>query len=188
MSTRGALEVACFQTELGWIVVAGRDQKLERVMFGYPTRAAVLGALEAQFAEWREIDWCPDLVSRLRAFASGERVDFRDVDLDLSHLTPFQKRVVGHCRKIGYGRTRSYGELAQLAGSPRAARAVGSTMAANRFPLIVPCHRVINSDGSPGNYSALDGPRTKVRLLALERREAPATKARRPRKAPLVSA
>jgi methylated-DNA-[protein]-cysteine S-methyltransferase len=155
-------------------------------VFGYPTRAAALGALEAQFAEWHEVDWCRELVARLRAFACGQSVDFRDVDLDLSYLTPFQKRVVEHCRKIGYGRTRSYGELAELAGSPRAARAVGSTMAANRFPLIVPCHRVINSDGSPGNYSALDGPRTKVRLLALERRDGPAKPAPRLRKSALL--
>jgi methylated-DNA-[protein]-cysteine S-methyltransferase len=164
------------------MVVAGRDQKVERVAFGYPTRAAALGALEAQYSDWHEVDWYPDLVARLRAFASGQSVDFRDITLELSHLTPFQKRVVGQCRKIGYGRTRSYGELAELVGSPRAARAVGSTMAVNRFPIIVPCHRVINSDGSPGNYSALDGPRTKVRLLALERREAAATSAPRPRK------
>jgi len=188
MSTTGALDVACFQTDLGWMVVAGRDQKVKRVAFGYPTRAAALGALEAQYPDWHEIEWCPALVARLRAFASGQSVDFRDVELELSHLTPFQKRVVGQCRKIGYGRTRSYGELAELAGSPRAARAVGSTMAANRFPIIVPCHRFINSDGSPGKYSALDGPRTKLRLLALERREAPARSRPRARKAAPVRA
>ena len=72
------------------------------------------------------------------------------------------------CRRIPYGRTMSYAELAAKAGSPNAARAVGNCMAGNRIPLIVPCHRVVCSDGRLGSYSAPGGTRMKRRLLDLE--------------------
>jgi methylated-DNA-[protein]-cysteine S-methyltransferase len=88
--------------------------------------------------------------------------------LDLDGHTAFQRRVIRCCRQIPWGATRSYAELAARAGSPRAARAVGAVMAANRFPLIVPCHRVIGARGSLGGYSAPTGLVMKSRLLARE--------------------
>lgn len=171
MSDDRLLQVAFFATELGWMGVLGARACVKRIVFGYPSRAATFCALEHDDVEEAQSgSWWPSLVDRLRDYAAGARVDFRDVKLDLDHLTPFQQRVIRHCRAIGYGRTRSYGELAALAGSQRAARAVGNTMAANRFPIIVPCHRVINSDGSVGRYSGPEGQRTKIKLLAMERR------------------
>ena len=97
---------------------------------------------------------------------------FDDVPLDLSHLSAFQSSVVSACRKIGRGRTRTYGELAAAAGSPGASRAVGSVMAKNRFPIIVPCHRVVGAGGSLGGFSARDGLSMKERMLALGRGDA----------------
>jgi methylated-DNA-[protein]-cysteine S-methyltransferase len=168
MARQVSLQIACFASDLGWMTVVGTGETVYRIGFGYPSRAAALNALDSGLANAEERDWCPSLVARLQEFASGHRVDFGDVKLQLDHLTPFQRRTVKHCRAIAYGKTRSYGELAALSGSERAARAVGSTMASNRFPIVVPCHRVINSDGSPGNYSAVDGVRMKIRLLAME--------------------
>jgi methylated-DNA-[protein]-cysteine S-methyltransferase len=107
-------------------------------------------------------------VARMQRYAAGQSVTFGQVHLGLDHLTEFQRRIIAECRAIRYGQTRSYGELAQLAGFPRAARAVGSTMAGNRFPILVPCHRVINGDGSLGQYGSAGGVRTKRRMLALE--------------------
>jgi methylated-DNA-[protein]-cysteine S-methyltransferase len=77
---------------------------------------------------------------------------------------------VKRCRAIAYGQTRSYGDLAVESGSPGAARAVGNTMATNRYPLVVPCHRVINADGSIGQFGAPEGSRMKARLLEMEQR------------------
>jgi O-6-methylguanine DNA methyltransferase len=183
MSSKLPWQVAFFATDLGWVGIVGAQARLKQIVFGQPSRAAAFCALPAELAENAQAgNWWPSLVDRLRDYAAGARVDFSDVQLDLDHLTAFQQRVVRHCRAIGYGRTRSYGELAALAGSERAARAVGSTMAANRFPLVVPCHRVINSNGSVGRYSGPEGERMKVRLLAMERSlEMPALRAGRGR-------
>ncbi len=108
------------------------------------------------------------LAERIQAYSSGSADDFRDVPLDLSHLTEFQRRVVAQCRRIRPGQTMTYGELAAKAGFPGAARAVGSTMARNRFPIVVPCHRVVGAAGSLGGFSAPSGISLKQRLLALE--------------------
>jgi methylated-DNA-[protein]-cysteine S-methyltransferase len=174
MSLDSPLQVAFFATDLGWMGVLGVKARLKRIVFGYPSRAAAFCALGGEVAERAQGgNWWPSLVDRLREYAAGGHVDFRDVQLDLDHLTPFQQRVLKQCRAIGYGKTRSYGELAALSGSPRAARAVGNTMAGNLFPLVVPCHRVINSDGSVGRYSGPEGERMKIKLLAMERRFEP---------------
>ena len=113
-------------------------------------------------------EWHEALVERLRAYASGDCVEFSDVQIDVARLTPFRRRVTAACRAIRYGETLTYGELAAAAGSPRAARAVGSCMAANRYPLIVPCHRVVAAGGRLGDFSAPGGVATKRRLLAME--------------------
>jgi methylated-DNA-[protein]-cysteine S-methyltransferase len=165
------VEICSFASELGWMAMVASDAAVEQLVFGYPSAAAALAALDGALAE-RAVagDGWSWLVERLQDFAAGRRVDFDDVAIDLAHLGPFQRRVVEHCRAIRYGRTASYGQLAALAGSPRAARAVGTTMATNRFALIVPCHRVISADGSSGHYGAPGGRSTKERLLDMERR------------------
>jgi methylated-DNA-[protein]-cysteine S-methyltransferase len=108
------------------------------------------------------------LVERLTAFAAGERDSLADIPIDVGRLGKFQRRVAKQCRSIPYGQTISYAELAAKSGSPRAARAVGNCMAGNRIPLIVPCHRVVRSDGRLGSFSAPGGVGMKRRLLALE--------------------
>jgi methylated-DNA-[protein]-cysteine S-methyltransferase len=107
------------------------------------------------------------VVERLRAYFAGEPVSFDDVDLDLSWATPFQTGVADALRAIPYGETVTYGELAALAGHPNAQRAAGTFCARNRFPLFVPCHRVVAADGL-GSYGSL-GLGYKRRLLELER-------------------
>ncbi len=107
------------------------------------------------------------LVDRVRGYLAGVRETFADVELDLAWCTPFQRRVVETMRAIPYGETATYGEVAALAGHPNAQRAVGSVCAANRFALVVPCHRVVAADGL-GSYGSL-GPEYKRRLLELER-------------------
>jgi methylated-DNA-[protein]-cysteine S-methyltransferase len=106
------------------------------------------------------------LVGRLQEYFRGARVEFADAEIDAEGWTEFQRAVLAAIRRIGYGEVVSYSELAHLAGYPRAQRAVGTFCARNRFPLVVPCHRVVSSDGL-GSYGSL-GLDYKRRLLALE--------------------
>jgi methylated-DNA-[protein]-cysteine S-methyltransferase len=106
------------------------------------------------------------LAERLRSYFAGDDVGFDDVDIDLEDETDFGRRLAGALRRIPRGEVVTYGELAALAGRPRAARAAGSFCARNRFGVIVPCHRVVGADG-PGAYGSL-GLDYKRRLLALE--------------------
>src|SRR5262245_1460306 len=181
-----------FPSDLGWMAVAWRGNHLTRVTFGHPSAAAAIASLEAD-GEWATSDaksvpaWIAKLAARLQSYAAGNDECFDEVPLDLSHLSTFQARVVRACRRISRGRVRSYGELASATGSPGAARAVGSVMAKNRYPIIIPCHRVVGSAGSLGGFSARDGVSMKRRMLEMEGakiKEACKTQKARNRKAP----
>ncbi|MHB9112751.1 MAG: methylated-DNA--[protein]-cysteine S-methyltransferase [Thermoleophilia bacterium] len=108
------------------------------------------------------------LVRQLEEYFSGKKTIFglAEIPLDRSRWTPFQARVAEALAAVPHGSTITYSELASSAGHPRAYRAVGNCMAANPYPLIIPCHRVVKSDGSLGNFSA--GVEWKARLLSLE--------------------
>ena len=106
------------------------------------------------------------LGERLRAFFAGEPVSFADVELDLEWCTPFQLAVAETLRGVPRGEVVTYGELAALAGYPGAQRAAGTFCAHNRFPVVVPCHRVVSAAGI-GSYGS-QGVEYKRRLLALE--------------------
>jgi methylated-DNA-[protein]-cysteine S-methyltransferase len=106
------------------------------------------------------------LAERVRRYFAGERVSFEDVEVDLSWGTDFQLAVAEALRQVRYGETVTYGELAALAGRPNAQRAAGTFCAGNRFPLVVPCHRVVSAAGL-GGYGSL-GAEYKRRLLELE--------------------
>ena len=106
------------------------------------------------------------LAKRMARYFAGVRDSFEDVPLDLDWCTPFQRAVAETLRRVPYGETVTYGELAALAGYPNAQRAAGSFCAGNRLPLIVPCHRVVSAAGL-GQYGSL-GVEYKRRLLELE--------------------
>ena len=106
------------------------------------------------------------IIERLQAYFSGSKIAFPD-KLDLSSATPFQSRVWSVTRLIPYGETKSYRWVAEQMGQPAAVRAVGQALARNPLPVIIPCHRVIASDGKLGGYSG--GLEMKQKLLRLER-------------------
>src|SRR5829696_4097448 len=106
------------------------------------------------------------LADRVRRYFAGESVSFDDVEVDLSWGTEFQVAFAEVLRAVPYGETVTYGELAALAGHPNAQRAAGTFCADNRFPLVVPCHRVVSAGGL-GGYGSLGG-EYKRRLLELE--------------------
>jgi len=158
-----------FDSQLGWMAACWLEGRLVRLTFGYSSPQAAVANLAVDRDPGETTRSMNSLIERLQAFAAGERSDdFLDVPIRVTDKTPFQQAVIERCRRIPPGQTLSYGELARAVGHPGAARAVGSVMATNRFPLIVPCHRVVAAGGGLGGYSAPDGIRMKQRLLALE--------------------
>jgi methylated-DNA-[protein]-cysteine S-methyltransferase len=111
-------------------------------------------------------DFVSALLQRIRAHLEGRPTDYDDLDLDLEWCTPFQDALGRALRRVPWGDVVSYGELAALAGRPRAARAAGTFCAENRFSLFLPCHRVVAANGI-GGYGET-GVAVKRRLLALE--------------------
>jgi methylated-DNA-[protein]-cysteine S-methyltransferase len=91
-----------------------------------------------------------------------------DIDVDLSGITPFQRRVLEETRKVPRGQVSTYAEIARRIGNPKAVRAVGQALRRNPVPIVVPCHRVIASDGSLGGYGGEMRSKRKVQLLKLE--------------------
>jgi methylated-DNA-[protein]-cysteine S-methyltransferase len=156
-------------SELGWIALVARAGTLRHLTFGHPSAQAAVTALPQEVTDAALPGGLGGpLIGRLQAYASGARDEFRDVEVDLGPVTEFQRRVLDRCRRIPYGHTLTYGQLATQAGYPGAARAVGNCMAANPIALIIPCHRVVASSGRLGGYSAIGGVCVKRRLLELE--------------------
>ncbi|HZV92074.1 MAG TPA: methylated-DNA--[protein]-cysteine S-methyltransferase, partial [Caldimonas sp.] len=108
------------------------------------------------------------IAAMTRLVADG-RADLRDIRIDDSMLDAFDRRVCAAAREILPGRVLTYGQLAQRLGGAATARRVGESMARNRFPMVVPCHRVVASGGGLGGFSAPGGHVTKRRLLVVER-------------------
>ncbi|WNG81119.1 methylated-DNA--[protein]-cysteine S-methyltransferase [Mycobacterium sp. ITM-2016-00316] len=103
--------------------------------------------------------------TEIEEYLAGRRTEF-DLPLDLRLAEGFRRQVIVHLREIGYGRRESYATVAAAVGSPKAVRAVGSACARNPLPLVIPCHRVVRTDGSFGQYAG--GMAAKATLLELE--------------------
>ncbi len=110
------------------------------------------------------------LKRELDEYFRGKRRRF-EVPVDLTTLTPFQRRVLGETRRVGFGELATYRAIASRAGNPQASRAAGGALRANPVCIIVPCHRVVASDGSLGGYAG--GLEAKRYLLRLERTDVP---------------
>lgn len=173
-SSQAALSpcIVVFPTRFGWVAGHWEGDSLLRLTVGHPSRAAACGAMEAKTAARADVAQASslqqELHKRIAAVLAGEVDDLSDVELDLSHLRPFARRVIERCRRIPRGQTLSYAQLAAECGSPAAARAVGNAMATNRHPIIVPCHRVVGSRGALGGFSAPSGIELKRQLLEME--------------------
>jgi methylated-DNA-[protein]-cysteine S-methyltransferase len=153
----GELLVAA--TGLGIVRVAFAAEDLDAVEFvlarRHPTPASGAGPLLEAAAR------------QLEEYFDGGRRSF-ELSLDLSGTPPFRRAAMVAMRAIPYGATATYAEVAHAAGNPRAVRAVGSACARNPVPILVPCHRVVRSDGTIGSF--LGGTEVKAELQALEAR------------------
>ncbi len=167
---RGRVSYRVFSTAWGSAAIAWTERGVCGLVLPGPDACKVEARLRAEYPDAAPARPAPValVIGEIREYFRGRNFRF-SAPLDLSWATPFQARVYKAMLKIPAGRTVSYGELAARIGSPGASRAVGAANAANRIPLIVPCHRVIASSGALGGYSAPGGVRTKQRLLDLER-------------------
>ena len=137
-----------FPSQLGWIAVLCGESAAGRLTFGHSSAAAAAKAVGGDLTPARKVlPWQNELIELLQAYAEGDPVDLTGIPIDLGQVSRFRTRVLNTCRKIPYGGTVSYGELAAKAGAEGAARAVGTCMAHNPLPLIVPCHRVTRQGG-----------------------------------------
>ncbi|WP_238390730.1 MULTISPECIES: methylated-DNA--[protein]-cysteine S-methyltransferase [unclassified Mycolicibacterium] len=165
----GILDVAyrIIDSPVGPLLVAATEHGLVRVAYAREDHNAVLQQLADKISP--RILHAPtrlDTVSRqLDEYFAGNRHTF-DIALDWRLSAGFRSTVLHHLPEIGYGHTASYAAVAQLAGNPKAVRAVGSACATNPLPVVVPCHRVVRSDGAMGGY--LGGVEAKRILLDLE--------------------
>jgi methylated-DNA-[protein]-cysteine S-methyltransferase len=162
-----ALTFAVCETSLGWAGVIGSSNGLKKVILPLKSKEAVLGQIASYGcdAENHDIAFFVELTDRIRRYFDGEPVDFAD-KLDLSGTTCFQQNVWLTVRNIPRGETRSYGWVANQLGLPKAARAVGQALGRNPVPIVIPCHRVIGSDGKLGGFGG--GVEIKKFLLQLE--------------------
>jgi len=162
----GELEYITFDTDVGWLGILGSAKGLLRAIL--PQRS-VQEVRQLLGNDINHAVWSPrrfeDLVERLKFYFSGHKTVFPD-ELDLSRATAFQGEVWRITRLIPYGNTRSYSWVAEQVKKPGAVRAVGQALSRNPLPIIVPCHRVLTSDGKLGGYSG--GVEMKRALLYLE--------------------
>jgi methylated-DNA-[protein]-cysteine S-methyltransferase len=160
------VEYLTFKTSFGWVGVSASEKGLKTIILPQPTELQARGLLRSEaLIAGRPSDKLADLAERLEAYFDGRKAGFTD-ELDFTGATPFQIRVWEQARRIPFGETRSYQWVAGQTGKPGAARAVGQALGKNPFPIIVPCHRVVASDGGLGGFSG--GLDMKRRLLKLE--------------------
>jgi len=177
-------ELSLFRTPLGWFALAGREGRVSWCSFGHASRDAALRHARKSVGTGLAIrDWQPTARRRLCDFVAGRAVVFDDIPLDLDGVPAFHRAVLGACFKIPYGRTLTYAGLAAAAGRPGAVRAAGSAMARNPLPIIIPCHRVVRTDGGLGGYSCPQGPSLKRRLLDIEAKRSNASEENAPPRA-----
>jgi methylated-DNA-[protein]-cysteine S-methyltransferase len=160
-----------FDTRIGICGIAWGEDGLQRVQLpeadahATERRVSRQGALHREQRPPEEIAACID---GLRRYFGGEPVDFGDFLLDFSLIRPFDARILRLLREVGFGRIVTYGGLAERAGHPGAAQAVGAAMARNPWPIVVPCYRVVAASGKLGGFSAFGGARVKRMLLGME--------------------
>ncbi len=167
MKGKDMVKLVIFNTPLGWMGLVGTSAGLKEVVLPEKSREEVLAQDKRRLHTVEDDDTCfNDLPHRLKVYLSGKTVDFSD-ELDLDGTTRFRQQVWRVTRAIPHGETRSYAWVSgQLGYGKKAARAVGQALGKNPLPIIIPCHRVLSSDGGLGGFSA--GLPLKKHLLQLE--------------------
>jgi methylated-DNA-[protein]-cysteine S-methyltransferase len=159
-----------FETKLGFAAIAWGVSGITRFRLPYPDRASAQVQFNGKAKPHEPPQHVATVVEQAVRYFAGEQIDFSPVELDLSTVEPGRRPIYDALRKVKFGETVTYGELARRAGinAPQAAQDVGVAMARNPVPLIIPCHRVLAAGGKLGGFSAPGRTETKERMLALE--------------------
>ena len=157
-----------FETKLGFAAIAWSDDGITRFNLPGPKDGATNRLGGATPAD--PPPHIAAVVDQATRYFSGERIDFTPIELDLNGVDPFRRAIYDALRRVSFGETVTYGELAKRTGAnaPQAAQDVGVAMARNPVPLIIPCHRVLAAGGKLGGFSAPGRTETKEKMLALE--------------------
>jgi methylated-DNA-[protein]-cysteine S-methyltransferase len=165
----GILDVAyrTIDTPVGSLLLAATRAGLVRVAFDSQDHDVVLEQLASMVSPriLRAPKRLDPVAREIDEYFARRRTSF-DVPLDFALSTGFRRSVLEHLPQIAYGRTESYADVARTVGNPKAVRAVGSACATNPMPVVIPCHRVLRTDGTLGGY--VGGPEAKAALLDLE--------------------
>ena len=159
-----------FKTKIGWIGLEKSNCGISLITFPQKniTQCEALVCANNSHANKSDSDFS-HIINQIHLYTSGKNVEFNSIKLDYRGYTEFSKKTLEACRNVPYGETRSYKWLADKAGSEFAYRSVGQIMAKNKFPIIVPCHRII---GSTGKLTGFRGKKhdlnMKTRFLNLE--------------------
>ena len=159
-----------FETKLGFAGIAWSDAGIARFRLPDPDRDAAARQFKGKTETQSPPPHVAAVVEEAKRYFAGERIDFTPIALDLSSIDPLRRSIYDALRKVSFGETVTYGELAKRAGvtAPQAAQDVGVAMARNPVPLIIPCHRVLAAGGKLGGFSAPGRTETKEKMLALE--------------------
>jgi methylated-DNA-[protein]-cysteine S-methyltransferase len=166
-----ALLFTLFETPLGRCGVVFSERGIAGVQLPERTLRECRARIRERFPKASEAapsKEAQQAIDGIVALLRGEASDLSAIDLDMSDVPPFHRRVYEAARKITPGATLSYGEVAAQVGSPGAARAVGQALGRNPFAVIVPCHRVLAAQGKIGGFTATGGVDTKKQMLAIE--------------------
>lgn len=160
-----------FRTGWGYFGLAGSESALCRTCLPERKKAKIKAHLLGNDSAAKfDAGYFKPLQKQIQAYYEGDRVNFGpEIPLTLNGFRAFSVSVLAKCRQLQFGQTISYAGLARKSGSPAAYRAVGSALARNPLPLIIPCHRVLRTDGI-GGFSAPGGIHVKKKMLELERR------------------
>ncbi len=156
------------RTRVGPLFVAVNDRGLVALDFGLSEQEFVARVSQRTKATLiRSNDATAEALKQVQDYLEGRRTKF-DLPLDMSTMSEFQRRVLNIALKIPRGKYLTYGDVAKAIGKPQASRAVGQALGHNPVPIVIPCHRVLGSDGSLHGYSGGGGIQTKAWLLRLE--------------------
>ncbi len=161
----------CFlETDLGMMGLGWTGRGLARLSLPG-------GNLEDRVTRWgfrgEPPSWLMPIMERIVDYATGAEAEFDESTLDLDVVPEFHRRCYDDIRRLRWGETTTYGEIARRLGDVQLSRAVGQAMGANPIPLVVPCHRVLAAAGRAGGFSAPGGVATKMKMLAMEQAAAP---------------
>jgi methylated-DNA-[protein]-cysteine S-methyltransferase len=159
-----------FETKLGWCAIAWSDDGIIRFRLPDRDRDATERHMRTKGATQAPPERIAAVAALAKRYFAGERIDFSNAAVDLAGVDPSRRSIYETLRKVRFGETVTYGELAKRAGVPGLvpAQEVGAAMARNPVPLIIPCHRVLAAGGKLGGFSAPGRTEAKERMLTLE--------------------